>query len=370
MSSSLCRGIEISLCLTRTRFTRNQRIQSEAATFNSSSNMDEEPAAASNHNASAAFTSTNAASPGQERDSKATLIDVSNNATSNNHTDTDQANVDSWSSILSSISTSKNDLSKTILVLGGPHSGKSTLIKHLSQDGSGGDTNTPTPQDLALGFSYIDIEDEDKEDLLARLSVYQVSSTQSSLAKLASFAINPEKSKDTVVLILLDWLKPWTFLDSLKKWICILKERSQSLGADALDKMKHNVEMHLRSLLNLDPSNTTPTPDEELTPLPEGLLTENLGLRIIVVCTKVCCHKVLIQAHHSPTTSIPSRKNMISRRNKSTMFSKHCGRYVYDVCHESLLCSADLQTEQLSSTQAILSQRPFQYYANRFYIHY
>lgn len=57
-------------------------------------------------------------------------------------------------------------------------------------------------------------------DVVARLSVYNVpSSDPSHLALIPGFLPPKSTLSQTLVLIVLDWTKPWTFVDQLRTWL-------------------------------------------------------------------------------------------------------------------------------------------------------
>ncbi len=57
-------------------------------------------------------------------------------------------------------------------------------------------------------------------DTLARLSIYTVPSSAPSYTALAPHFLPPRTSlPHTVVIIVLDWTKPWTFIDELYSWL-------------------------------------------------------------------------------------------------------------------------------------------------------
>lgn len=57
-------------------------------------------------------------------------------------------------------------------------------------------------------------------DTLARLSVYTVPSSAPSYTALLPHFLPPRNSlPHTLVVIVLDWTRPWTFVDELQKWL-------------------------------------------------------------------------------------------------------------------------------------------------------
>lgn len=69
---------------------------------------------------------------------------------------------DLWSSILDSVSNSKSIPSKQILLLGEPHTGKTTLAASLLQKEVDSDHSK---DDFALGFDWADVRDDADEGM-------------------------------------------------------------------------------------------------------------------------------------------------------------------------------------------------------------
>lgn len=61
-----------------------------------------------------------------------------------------------------------------------------------------------------------------KETAMARLGLYQLSLASPEFLPLLKFAIRAETVVDSCVLILIDWTRPWTFLETLERWINVL----------------------------------------------------------------------------------------------------------------------------------------------------
>jgi dynein light intermediate chain 1 len=158
-------------------------------------------------------------------------------------TDNDTSNDSIWSSILKGVSSFKTAPTKNVLVLGDPSAGKTTLIQALKRDHQpilkppsgtlntsisiGTDTmNMDTSKEqqeeekseLALSYTYSDITD-DENDIVGRLGYYQLSASHPTLMK---FAFNAHTLPDTLIIIALDWERPWTFIESLQRWFKLI----------------------------------------------------------------------------------------------------------------------------------------------------
>ncbi|KAJ9479968.1 hypothetical protein PHBOTO_003722 [Pseudozyma hubeiensis] len=242
---------------------------------------------------------------------------------------------------------------------------------------------TTTAEDLGLAYAYFDVGDEkDRDEIVARVGAYTLHSSEPAYTSLLPFAFSEPNSssserdtsaimaslasatlsssaavtassnsstfstkpsigslRDSVVVIVLDWEQPWTFLEQLRNWLSILSELVD-VAADgavtaqqqrdakwsstraALDEMKEQLEAYIRAYVEpsqkvsessttLSPVNrtngssaaqetstssdayTTPVSTvsglldtADANPLAEGTLTDNLGIPVVVVCTK------------------------------------------------------------------------------------
>lgn len=206
-----------------------------------------------------------------------------------------------WSSILSDVQTRGNTKlpsCKSVLVLGDNESGKTTLVAKLQgvedpKKGSG------------LEYAYIDVRDDYRDDH-TRLSVWVLDGDPGH-QNLLKFALNEETFPHTLVILTVTMTTPWGILEQLQHWAAVL--------ADHVDRMKIDVDLRQSRRQHvvktwqeytepgdeLDPSSPLKRTsksfsdqidiDGELNedggaPLPEGVLTSNLGLDIVVVVTK------------------------------------------------------------------------------------
>jgi dynein light intermediate chain 1, cytosolic len=172
---------------------------------------------------------------------------------------------DLWSSILDSVSSSRIIPAKQILILGEPKSGKSTLATAILGKSSSQEGAHDEVLDFAVGYDWADVRDEGDEgeslfheglslhawlyhgvdlhtplslDTLARLSVYTIPSSVPTYSALLPHFLPPRSTlPHTVVIIVLDWTKPWTFVEELQtwlKWIDIWSKGEESRDLDIL----------------------------------------------------------------------------------------------------------------------------------------
>ncbi|CAO3656066.1 unnamed protein product [Mucor fragilis] len=177
---------------------------------------------------------------------------------------------------------------------------------------------------------------------MARLGLYQLSLASPEFLPLLKFAIRADTIVDSCVLILMDWTRPWKFLETLERWINVLHylideickegiaaDTNWSKGRAVVDEIKEKLEHYLQtytepsmisssnititaststsSVPSVIATSSTPlqshaaassTVDQQVTlPLSTGCLTHNLGLPITIVCCKSDAIDKLEQTH-------------------------------------------------------------------------
>ncbi|KAI6166245.1 dynein light intermediate chain-domain-containing protein [Pisolithus thermaeus] len=201
---------------------------------------------------------------------------------------------DLWSSILDSVSSTRSIPSKQVLILGQPSSGKSLLASALLQKPVSDDSKEESRTDFALGYDWSDVKDGD-EDTLARLSVYTVpSDAKAYSALLPHFLPSRNVLPHTAVMIVLDWTRPWTFVEELETWLKWVEQWAKGDGSREVEivreENRERLQVHLQHYT--EPSTDTLPATSNLTsstvlPLGPGTFTHNsAGVPIVVVCTK------------------------------------------------------------------------------------
>ncbi|KAG0379829.1 hypothetical protein BGX24_011428 [Mortierella sp. AD032] len=275
------------------------------------------------------------------------------------------ANTEVWSSLLKSVASSRLVPAKDVIILGDPHSGKSTLIELLKTalpepssdalangvDGSGsaaanghhaggpngvansGNGSAPVmvemgtgtsednmfagsqkKNDLALSYSFWNVEDDENEETVARLGIYQVAGSHKSYHALLKYCLNTKTIPESVIMIVLDWSKPWTFMETLQRWIKVLESALQQIcqegavatatwtkGKALMDELQEKLARFLQEYTEPQPhpsigsaifsesqtfSLGSTDAQSVLLPLTDGCLTNNTGVPIVIVCTK------------------------------------------------------------------------------------
>ncbi|KAK9680467.1 hypothetical protein K7432_015925, partial [Basidiobolus ranarum] len=231
-----------------------------------------------------------------------------------------------WSTILQNVASNKIVQSKNIIILGDSNSGKTSLVDHLRRapdEITSGQTNgvsigTDTAEDqgelnkrneLALSYSFVDVKDDENEETVARIGLHQLAGSDSTYHDLLRFSLNANTFPNSLVVIVLDWSQPWTFVETFERWIRLLEEAIVGLreeggevnndnlnkwtyGKFVVDEAKEKLERYIQEYT--DPSISSATPStitssmnsDVLLPLGSGCLTTNLGIPIVVVCTK------------------------------------------------------------------------------------
>ena len=119
---------------------------------------------------------------------------------------------------------------------------------------------------------------------------------------LLKYALNEKNCAHTLVLLTVSMTTPWSWMDQLQHWVQVLDEHVQS-SLKLSPEEKKDITQRLTALWqnycesgdDLDPGSpmkrtnrlSSVEDDLDILPLPEGVLTTNLGLDIVVVVTKV-----------------------------------------------------------------------------------
>ncbi|OZJ06167.1 hypothetical protein BZG36_00990 [Bifiguratus adelaidae] len=228
--------------------------------------------------------------------------------------------------VLQSVATTKMVPCKTVVFLGDAHAGKKTLQAQFKMrntayetEGTAGGrdvsaTSAVLPngsqhdaqEDLALCFDYADIRDDENEDLVARLNLYSLSLPHPKYTPLLRLALTPATLADALVVIVMDWSKPWSFIESLERWMAVLKEQMHHVAMQddqrVLHELRERVERDVQTYtepnardrstnnsangLSSNLLSTTTNADQVILPLGPGCLTQNLGVPVAVVCSK------------------------------------------------------------------------------------
>eukprot|EP01129_Flabellula_baltica_P012021 TRINITY_DN5367_c0_g1_i1.p1 TRINITY_DN5367_c0_g1~~TRINITY_DN5367_c0_g1_i1.p1 ORF type:complete len:457 (-),score=104.48 TRINITY_DN5367_c0_g1_i1:34-1404(-) len=193
---------------------------------------------------------------------------------------------DLWQQILKDASSNRESITqRNLVLLGDRNSGKSALLTTMR----GGDMQGVKRTMLALDYSFIDVlTDESEEDVMSRIHVWQLDG-DTDYKDLIPLALSDQNFDYSAVFITLDFRKPWNLIDSLNAWFEFLAEHvHKRINPNQFKKGRKKVlkyyqtyrEGKSRAHDSVDES------DDEESDLEEDLIPRNLGIPIIVVCTK------------------------------------------------------------------------------------
>ncbi|RXM98879.1 Cytoplasmic dynein 1 light intermediate chain 1 [Acipenser ruthenus] len=207
---------------------------------------------------------------------------------------------DLWSSILSEVTThsrSKLPSGKNVFVMGEDGAGKTTLLARLQgieeyMKGRG------------LEYLYFNVHDEDIDDH-ARCNAWILDGDLYHKG-LQKFALSASNIRDTLAVLVVDMARPWTVLDSLQKWSSVFREYIDKLKIppEEIKEMEHRLLRQFQEYT--DPGEDLGTPQRRNTslqeeedetvvlPLGENTLTHNLGVPLLVICTKFVHEKEIV----------------------------------------------------------------------------
>ncbi|XP_019721639.1 cytoplasmic dynein 1 light intermediate chain 1 isoform X1 [Hippocampus comes] len=204
-----------------------------------------------------------------------------------------------WSTILSEVSThsrSKLPSGKNVLVMGEVGSGKTTLVAKLQgveeyMKGRG------------LEYLYISVHDDDIDDH-TRCNAWVLDGDFYHKG-LQGVAVPVDAIGNTLLLITVDMSRPWNALDSLQKWAAAAREHVDKLRVppETLRELEHRLVKQFQEYTEPgggEDGTSQRRPDEEesvLLPLGDNTLTHNLGIPMIVVCTKCDAISTLEKEH-------------------------------------------------------------------------
>ncbi|KAI0149501.1 dynein light intermediate chain-domain-containing protein [Xylariaceae sp. FL1272] len=207
----------------------------------------------------------------------------------------DDQKKDMWSSMLDSVASGKRLPEKNMLVLGGSVESQREFLDSLANNDQRRnidhhrDNLPPIANSFALGYTYYDVLDADQEDILARISLYLLTNPSPSFASLVKPLLTPQSIPNTLIVILLDWSQPWSWMRQLREWLILLRAVITSLSPECKDTMAE-VMMSWRergrtgASINLDGTGAVAAEEEVVLPPGPGEWEDALGLPLCVVC--------------------------------------------------------------------------------------
>uniref|UniRef100_A0A673KLD3 Dynein light intermediate chain n=1 Tax=Sinocyclocheilus rhinocerous TaxID=307959 RepID=A0A673KLD3_9TELE len=156
-----------------------------------------------------------------------------------------------------------------------------------------------------LEYLYFNVHDDDIDDH-ARCNAWVLDGDLYHKG-LQKFAVSTENLEDSLVLFVVDLSRPWLALDSLQKWGSVVRDFVDKLRVppETMRELEHRLVKQFQeymepgSDLEAVPQRRNPESEEEsvLLPLGDNTLTHNLGLPIVVVCTKCDAISTLEKEH-------------------------------------------------------------------------
>ncbi|PKU33071.1 hypothetical protein llap_16625 [Limosa lapponica baueri] len=122
---------------------------------------------------------------------------------------------------------------------------------------------------------------------------------------LLKFAVSAESLQDTIVVFVADMSRPWTVMESLQKWASVLQEHidKMKIPPEEMRDMEQKFIKEFQEYVEPEegyqgsPQRRGPSSGQEdehvSLPLGENVLTHNLGIPVLVVCTKLVHDKEL-----------------------------------------------------------------------------
>ncbi|CAJ2504120.1 Uu.00g115140.m01.CDS01 [Anthostomella pinea] len=207
----------------------------------------------------------------------------------------DDQKKDMWSSMLDSVASGKRLPEKNMLVLGGSTNSQRDFLEALSNNDQrrnidrSKDKMPPIANSFALGYTYYDVLDADQEDILARISLYLLSSPAPSFTSLVKPLLTPQSIPNTLIVILLDWSQPWLWMRQLREWLLLLRTVLVSLSPECEETMKESMiawrdRGRTGGSVNLDGTGAVAAEGDVALPLGPGEWDGALGLPLCVVC--------------------------------------------------------------------------------------
>ncbi|KAK2515942.1 Dync1li1 [Columba guinea] len=159
-----------------------------------------------------------------------------------------------------------------------------------------------------MEYLYLNVHDEDRDDQ-TRCNVWILDGDLYHKG-LLKFAMEASSLKDTLIMLVVDMSRPWTALDSLQKWASVVREHIDKLKIPP-EEMKEMEQKLVRDFQEyVEPGEDFPASpqrrntslqedkdDSVILPLGADTLTCNLGIPVVVVCTKCDAIGVLEKEH-------------------------------------------------------------------------
>nr|XP_061796295.1 cytoplasmic dynein 1 light intermediate chain 2-like isoform X2 [Nerophis lumbriciformis] len=125
---------------------------------------------------------------------------------------------------------------------------------------------------------------------------------------LLKFAVSAQSLPDCLAVFVADMSRPWTIMESLQKWASVLRDHVDKLKIPPEDMREMELKMVKMFQEYTEPEDATPASPQRralaagedeavVLPLGEDTLTHNLGIPVLIVCTKCDSVSVLEKEH-------------------------------------------------------------------------
>uniref|UniRef100_A0A5F8HJ48 Dynein light intermediate chain n=1 Tax=Monodelphis domestica TaxID=13616 RepID=A0A5F8HJ48_MONDO len=127
---------------------------------------------------------------------------------------------------------------------------------------------------------------------------------------LLKFAVSAETLQETLVIFVADMSRPWTVMESLQKWASVLREHidKMKIPPEEMRDMEQKFVKDFQEYVEPEegyqgspqrrgPLASAQDGENVILPLGDNMLTHNLGIPVLVVCTKCDAVSVLEKEH-------------------------------------------------------------------------
>ncbi|OQR94376.1 dynein 1 light intermediate chain [Thraustotheca clavata] len=197
-----------------------------------------------------------------------------------------------WESLLRESSARAPLASSDVLLLGPAESGKSALLHRWQHMGN------KSPNERGLGhpvlpseFATFHLPSEEDPSCQMNIWSFNTDLLETEMA-LLSLAIDIERLKQTIALIIVDGSRPWTIQQTLDKWLPALDTAVQEKMLDMDDTTRNDyLEAIKKYWFSYEEPGQTSVPsllplnrvEEETAKLPEGVFVHNCGIPIVII---------------------------------------------------------------------------------------
>ncbi|WFC97514.1 hypothetical protein MYAM1_000228 [Malassezia yamatoensis] len=259
-----------------------------------------------------------------------------------------------WAQLLSS-GRQKRSVRKTLVVMGERDTGKSTLLRQISDGGVFRKGGALDYMEVVWDLSETNASHRPNIDLYgANLSqsynLYLLGSSEKPVTATLPYAFPPVSNgsasltslRASLCMMVLDWRKPWTFARQLIERFRTMHTLVEKAHSESMESDRDAMQTSLKAIVSGSMS-------EEATTLPTGQLEVNLGVPIVVVLSRADYIQELLNDRRiteaqidfvqqflrtiaarygaailSTTTSIPSSMSAFQELMKSQLLSQHC----------------------------------------------